>query len=146
MTRRSQPLREVNRIERLRRRLRALSKHPSEKQLGEISALKWAIPILEQYVKMKHKTLPAARILYHKHEKKEIVYKLLERDGPECYLCTHLMPYNDMTIDHVIPLAKGGLDVMANYKLAHELCNLEKADMTEEEYRNMKKLEELFKT
>lgn len=141
-----QPRREVNRIERLRRRLRALSKYPSEKQRGEISALEWAIPILEKYVKMKHKSAPPARILYHKHEKKEIVSQLLERDGPECYLCEHLMPYNDMTIDHVIPLSKGGPDIMSNYKLAHELCNLEKADMTEGEYRSMKELERLFQT
>jgi len=137
----SQPQREVNRIERLRRRLRAISKYPSQKQLGEISALEWAIPILEQHVKAKYEHVPAARILFHKHEKSLIVYQLLQRDGDICYLCGLKMPHGDMTIDHVVPLSKGGLDAMINYKLTHELCNVEKGNMTEADYRKMKEKE-----
>jgi len=131
----------IDRIERLRRRLRAISNHSSAKQIGEISALEWAIPILENYVHEKYKDVPPARILFHKHEKMLILYQLVSRDGKICYLCGREMKKGDMTIDHVIPLSKGGFDGMINYKLTHELCNLEKGNMTEDAYRKMKSKE-----
>lgn len=133
----------VDRIERLRRRLRAISKYPSSKQMGEISALEWAIPILEHYVQEKYQDVPAARTLFHKHEKMLIIYQLISRDGKICYLCGLEMKDGDVTIDHVIPLSKGGLDAMINYKLTHELCNLEKGNMTEAQYRDRKFKESL---
>jgi HNH endonuclease len=136
----------VDRIERLRRRLRAISKTRTGAQMGEISALEWAIPILELYVKMKFKDAPAARILFHTHEKKSIVYKLFERDGNIFYLCNLKIPHGDMTIDHVVALSKGGKDDMINYKLTHELCNLEKGNMSEADYRKMKEKQALEKT
>lgn len=134
----SNPQRDVNRIERLRRRLRVISKYPSVKQLGEISALEWAIPILEYHIKKKYKTIPAFRTLLYKHERSLIVQNLLRRDGTICYLCGLEMGLEDMTIDHVVPLSKGGRDGMINYKITHELCNLEKGNMTEGEYRKQK--------
>jgi 5-methylcytosine-specific restriction endonuclease McrA len=32
------------------------------------------------------------------------------------------------TVDHVIPISKGGLDVMENVKLAHWTCNRQKGN------------------
>jgi 5-methylcytosine-specific restriction endonuclease McrA len=58
---------------------------------------------------------------------------LAKRDGPKCHLCRHkidlLLSYPDphyASIDHVIPLARGGTNDLANLRLAHLVCNLSK--------------------
>jgi HNH endonuclease len=61
--------------------------------------------------------------------RREIVEILVERDGYACYLCDD--PYDETdgpTIEHVIPLARGGTWDMDNLKLAHRLCNQRKGD------------------
>ena len=69
--------------------------------------------------------------------------RLYKRDSGICYLCGGLCDWNDKsigkksvmicgdkypTIDHVIPLAKGGLHSWENVKLAHWRCNINKSD------------------
>lgn len=71
------------------------------------------------------------------------LYKLYKRDHGICYLCggrcdwndkevredgTTVVGYNYPSIDHVIPLAKGGEHSWANVKLAHVICNIHKRD------------------
>ena len=60
---------------------------------------------------------------------------LIERDGVVCHLCgvdvDLALPRNSRfgaTIDHVVPLSKGGLDVLDNLKLAHWICNIKKGN------------------
>ena len=64
------------------------------------------------------------------------------RDGGRCYLCGGLCDWTDFTeidgtiicgnrypsIDHVMPLSKGGLHSWDNVKLAHRICNSLKKD------------------
>lgn len=59
--------------------------------------------------------------------------KLYKRDHGVCYLCgKHLILNNDYnrfdapTIDHVIPIAKGGTNTWGNVKLACRDCNVKK--------------------
>ena len=68
---------------------------------------------------------------------------LFKRDGGVCYLCGGRCSYEDYTtiqgqkisgdwypsIDHVVPLAKGGEHSWQNVKLAHRRCNYIKKDM-----------------
>ena len=68
--------------------------------------------------------------------------KLFFRDGGVCYLCGERCDWSDKeekdgtiicgntypSIDHVIPLAKGGKHEWSNVKLAHRLCNSCKSD------------------
>ena len=63
---------------------------------------------------------------------------LIERDGTNCHLCNEpvdtLLPRNNRfgaTIDHVIPISKGGLDELDNLKLAHWICNIRKGNRTD---------------
>lgn len=51
--------------------------------------------------------------------------RLLERDGPACFLCLKETTPDDRTIDHMIPLAHGGPNNIHNYALAHRKCNAE---------------------
>lgn len=68
--------------------------------------------------------------------------KLIKRDNNICYLCNkecNLLDYTYQgntfvagnyypSIDHVIPLAKGGTHTWNNVRLAHRLCNSIKSD------------------
>ena len=61
------------------------------------------------------------------------VRRLCQRDGWACRLCgrefgdppawPHAM---SVTIDHIIPVWRGGSDDLANLQLAHRLCNMKK--------------------
>jgi hypothetical protein len=112
--------------------------HRTPNNISEISALEWAIPILEKYLRdLFGEGLPF-RTSWHKHEKMEIYARLWDRDGNICYLCEKELDYKTVTLDHVIPLSKNGKDRMDNYKLVHEYCNLQKGNMLLEDYRNTK--------
>lgn len=75
---------------------------------------------------------------------------LFRRDKGTCYICGMACDYNDFqvrngqkiignmypTIDHVIPIARGGLHEWANVKLAHRICNcIKSADADPEKVR-----------
>jgi hypothetical protein len=50
------------------------------------------------------------------------VRTLLVRDGDECFLCGHALG-DDCTVEHLVALAHGGPNHIANKALAHERCN-----------------------
>jgi 5-methylcytosine-specific restriction endonuclease McrA len=52
------------------------------------------------------------------------------RDGDACWLCGDLMVFEKVgalgdraSIDHVVPLSRGGLHELGNCRLAHHRCN-----------------------
>jgi 5-methylcytosine-specific restriction endonuclease McrA len=51
------------------------------------------------------------------------VYKLY---NGICYLCGKHVRYQDMHIDHIVPIAVGGPDNRSNYAPTHALCNQKK--------------------
>jgi hypothetical protein len=63
------------------------------------------------------------------------VDQIAERDNYVCHLCDDFV---DMalprtlglgaTVDHLLPISKGGLDIMENVKLAHWSCNRRKGN------------------
>lgn len=70
------------------------------------------------------------------------VKRLYELEGGICYLCGEPTDFNDYeirngsmvtgnrypSIDHVIPLSKGGTHAWDNVRLAHRRCNILKSD------------------
>lgn len=70
------------------------------------------------------------------------VPSLFKRDGGVCYLCGKPCRMDDFivkdgtiicgdwypSIDHVVPLARGGLHAWENVRLAHRICNSMKRD------------------
>ena len=78
------------------------------------------------------------RMKQRKHDNDITLEKLFSRDSGICYLCGGACDWDDMTdgnagdsypsIDHVLPLAKGGTHTWDNIKLAHRKCNWEKRD------------------
>lgn len=53
-----------------------------------------------------------------------------------CYLCYVAIQFGNDSIDHKIPLFRGGTNEYENLGVAHILCNKRKHTKTEEEYRN----------
>lgn len=71
------------------------------------------------------------------------VERLIKRDKGICHICNNKVDKNDYTIDdnhyfiagnnypsidHVIPVSKGGTHTWDNVKLAHRICNTEKGN------------------
>lgn len=63
-----------------------------------------------------------------------LISAIADRDGYFCYLCrgtSHERGFSSTdrpTVEHVLPLAKGGTWALENLKLAHQRCNSEKGD------------------
>lgn len=77
-----------------------------------------------------------ARAIVANEYKGETRLAMHERDGWVCYLCgedidrTARYPQAlSAVLDHVIPVAKGGLSIEENLRTAHAHCNARKSDM-----------------
>ena len=51
---------------------------------------------------------------------------ILERGGRACYLCGEWLSVHEMTLDHVVPLARGGAHTPDNLRPAHRSRNSRK--------------------
>lgn len=47
-----------------------------------------------------------------------------------CPLCGMPMHITEVSIDHIVPISKGGTNDRSNLQLTHVWCNLEKGDKT----------------
>lgn len=54
--------------------------------------------------------------------------ELVVRDGRRCALCGRFRDPQRMTIDHVIPVSRGGTDAIDNLRLACGACNYSRGD------------------
>ena len=69
----------------------------------------------------------------------EAKFLLVFRGGRRCGICgKKIKYYKDVTVDHIVPLDRGGKNVIMNYQLAHEFCNVEKGNLLPEEYTYLK--------
>lgn len=58
---------------------------------------------------------------------------LLNRDGNICALCIEpILHMKDATIDHIIPLSRGGADTLENMQITHSKCNRQKGNRFQE--------------
>ena len=64
------------------------------------------------------------------YEKKSVYAKC----NGTCAICGNPVKYKKMTIDHIVPLSKGGTNGMDNLQLACKRCNLMKSDFSTEEF------------
>lgn len=66
--------------------------------------------------------------------RKERKHNLHSSQRSECFYCWRVTPLEDFTVDHVIPVAKGGLKSKENEVGACRECNEFKSDMSKEEF------------
>lgn len=61
-----------------------------------------------------------------------------------CYYCGTPLTENNRTIDHMIPLSRGGLNRQENRVWCCRKCNASKMDMTVEEFNIYKELKKQY--
>jgi 5-methylcytosine-specific restriction endonuclease McrA len=91
-----------------------------------------SLPCSRRYAARTHRPKRRARMRGVPTENIRIEW-LLHRDGRACQLCGQLVRTEESvphplspTIDHVIPLSRGGHHTRANVQLAHFACNVKK--------------------
>ena len=83
--------------------------------------------------------IPRAKLPYSKKRKTNSTYKrakkrLIKKGMVNCFWCKK--PLNDdVTLEHIVPLSKGGLDCESNWALAHEKCNQAQGDKLQKSKR-----------
>lgn len=61
--------------------------------------------------------------------------RVADRYGVICYLCKHKFEFEVLTLEHLIPVKRGGtLKGAENHALACDPCNNKKSGLTVEEY------------
>ncbi len=61
--------------------------------------------------------------------------KIIRRAKPDCHICRHPIDYElpyldpgEFTVDHLVPINKGGPETLDNSRAAHRSCNRTKSD------------------
>lgn len=69
---------------------------------------------------------PKATVQRDKRQKTYVpIKKRLYKKSNLCYRCgQEIIVFSDATLEHIVPLSKGGLDNPNNMALSHEGCNL----------------------
>ncbi|CAB4197040.1 McrA Restriction endonuclease [uncultured Caudovirales phage] len=58
---------------------------------------------------------------------------LIKRDKSTCQFCSKKLSLSQITIDHVLPRAQGGITSFTNCVVSCQICNNKKADKTPEQ-------------
>lgn len=59
---------------------------------------------------------------------RDVMLKVVRRDGQICQKCHEPVPDNEVEFDHIIPFSKGGRSTSENLRLVHRACNRKKSD------------------
>lgn len=73
------------------------------------------------------------RRAFSDYEKKTVYAKA----NGKCAICGKPVKFKKMTVDHKIPISKGGTNDLSNLQLAHLTCNRAKADMLADEFAEL---------
>lgn len=97
--------------------------HPESFKLvnPNLDILKPSVIRVYKYINVPFQKVPLSRLNIYK------------RDNYECVYCGNT-DKRTLTLDHVIPKSKGGKDSWENLVTACKKCNLEKSDLTIEEF------------
>lgn len=67
---------------------------------------------------------------------------IYNRAGGRCQLCGRKITYEELTLDHIVPLAMGGKDCVSNLQVADAACNGFKGSILPEKF--MDRITEIF--
>ena len=77
-----------------------------------------AEPLTETKERRKHsRTIP-----------RDVMLKVVRRDGQICQMCFNPVPDDEVEFDHIIPFSKGGPSTVGNLRLLCYDCNRKKRD------------------
>lgn len=63
---------------------------------------------------------------------RDVMLKVVRRDGQICQKCNEPVLDNEVEFDHIIPFSKGGESTTENLRLIHKNCNRRKSSSLEE--------------
>lgn len=63
---------------------------------------------------------------------REVMLKVVRRDGQICQVCNRHVPDNEIHFDHVIPHSRGGQATVENLRVLCATCNRKKRDSLDE--------------
>ena len=63
---------------------------------------------------------------------RDIMLKVVRRDGQVCQMCHRYVPDNELEFDHIIPHSKGGPVSVQNIRVLCQECNAKKHDSLED--------------
>lgn len=64
-------------------------------------------------------------------------WKVYTRDAGTCQICGRQLQFEEMTIDHIIPLASGGTNQISNFQCSCYSCNQFKSNFIPREFYDM---------
>lgn len=70
----------------------------------------------------------SARNTLNSTRRRKIRIRLFEKSQGVCALCGNPMTFEELTIDHIIPVVKGGSSHFNNLQGAHGECNNRRGD------------------
>lgn len=73
------------------------------------------------------------KFTFHNFTRKNKRY-IYHRDQQECFYCKRYLSLKQSTLDHKLPIMRGGFTTMNNIILSCLWCNLDKSCLTDEEY------------
>lgn len=79
------------------------------------------------------------QIYYRKKRKKyskNVRKTIYINAGKRCQLCGKKLLLNQITIDHIVPLSRGGADTVDNIQCAYKACNKMKGDVAPEDFED----------
>lgn len=93
-----------------------------------VQAVRFKLRVPEVVVLSGYDRLPVARVTFSRRN-------IFKRDHYTCQYCSARPGSEELTVDHVVPRAQGGVSSWENCVLACTACNKRKADRTPEEAR-----------
>ena len=64
--------------------------------------------------------------------------------GKPCKYCGELIDHNNISMDHIVPLSRGGNSTIDNLQLVCKRCNIQKDKMLDYEFTKLKELVNTF--
>lgn len=86
---------------------------------------------MKNKIKGRNYKMPTSKVykLKERRAKQFIRKQLINKNGAVCAICGNpIETMKDCTIDHIIPISKGGLTTIDNCQLVHKNCNVTKGD------------------
>lgn len=68
---------------------------------------------------------------------KDIRLQVYDRDNGICQICGKPLSVDEFTVDHIVPLQRGGMNELSNYRCLCKRCNKWKSDSLDAELINM---------
>lgn len=83
---------------------------------------------LKKYHQYKEQYREFYRLYGTKAPRRCVIFMKWEMAGHLCYICGRDLPFDDIHVDHVIPVTKGGTNDIKNLMPTHSKCNKNKSD------------------